>query len=242
MSSTSVDPPLKRPPIIPLSPALEQDVWRMNPWWKDELLDIPPLRRHLVVEIHRKLDIRLAPIAVVRGQIVMSTDPPDLVGGYLAGTLTDDEQRRLLEAALTDQALFDELTAAEPLRQLLAEPALRRQLHASAVERPGIRERIAAWLRPPARWALAGGLAAGTTVELSGTIRVGALRLQSGNRFSAAPHPGPLPGPRSSRAEMPRPGRGDRRRRGEGSGYGARCCGGPIFEIGQDCERAYVEL
>ncbi|MCP4663118.1 MAG: AAA family ATPase, partial [bacterium] len=39
----------------------------MNPWWKDELLDIPPLRRHLVVEIHRKLELRLAPIAVVRG-------------------------------------------------------------------------------------------------------------------------------------------------------------------------------
>ncbi len=97
----------------------------------------------------------------------MSTDPRDLVGGYLAGTLTDDEQRRLLEAALTDQALFDELTAAEPLRQLLAEPALRLELHASAVERPGIRERIAAWLRPPARWALAGGLAAGLVAVLA---------------------------------------------------------------------------
>lgn len=40
----------------------------MNPWWEGKSLPVlPPTRRHLVGAIHRRLDIRVAPIVVVRG-------------------------------------------------------------------------------------------------------------------------------------------------------------------------------
>jgi hypothetical protein len=51
-----------------------------------------------------------------------------LVGGYSAGNLTPQEEERLLEAALQDQALFDELMEQQPLRELLADPQVRREL------------------------------------------------------------------------------------------------------------------
>ncbi len=90
----------------------------------------------------------------------MNVDPRDLVGGYTAGILTAEERRRLLEAALTDQGIFDELAEDEELRQLLAQPAVRRELIDALAEPPGMLDRIRAWFAPPARWATAGGLAA----------------------------------------------------------------------------------
>lgn len=90
----------------------------------------------------------------------MNVDPRDLLGGYTAGILTGEEQRRLLEAALADQKIFDELAEDEELRQLLAQPAVRRELIAALATPPGILDRIRAWFAPPARWAMAGGLAA----------------------------------------------------------------------------------
>ncbi len=59
-------PPLDFPPTR-LSPELERDLKRLNPWWQGELPDVSPIRRHLVAEIHRRLRIALAPIIVVRG-------------------------------------------------------------------------------------------------------------------------------------------------------------------------------
>ncbi|MCP4659379.1 MAG: DUF4384 domain-containing protein, partial [bacterium] len=90
----------------------------------------------------------------------MNVDPRDLLGGYTAGILTDEEQRRLLEAALTDQEIFDELAEDEELRQLLAQPAVRRELIDALAEPPTVLDRIRAWFAPPPRWAMAGGLAA----------------------------------------------------------------------------------
>jgi predicted AAA+ superfamily ATPase len=59
-------PPLNFPPAR-LAPELERDIQRLNPWWQGELPALPPIRRHLVAEIHRRLDLDLAPIVVVRG-------------------------------------------------------------------------------------------------------------------------------------------------------------------------------
>nr|WP_320131717.1 hypothetical protein [uncultured Holophaga sp.] len=55
-------------------------------------------------------------------------DPEYLLGGYATGTLTPDERRRLLEAALADQALFDALMDEEALHELLADPRTRKRL------------------------------------------------------------------------------------------------------------------
>jgi predicted AAA+ superfamily ATPase len=58
---------LKLPPIQ-LPEALVNDLRRMNPWWGGSSLPVlPPTRRHLVDQIHRRLELRLAPAVVVRG-------------------------------------------------------------------------------------------------------------------------------------------------------------------------------
>jgi predicted AAA+ superfamily ATPase len=45
-----------------------RDLRRMNPWWEDgQAPPLPTTRRHLVRQMHRRLDMRLAPAVVVRG-------------------------------------------------------------------------------------------------------------------------------------------------------------------------------
>ena len=45
-----------------------RDLQRMNPWWEGKSLPVlPATRRHLVGAIHKRLQVRLAPIVVVRG-------------------------------------------------------------------------------------------------------------------------------------------------------------------------------
>jgi len=57
-----------RRPSIALPDALVSDLWRMNPWWEGGSLPLlPPTRRYLVDQIHRRLQLRLAPAVVVRG-------------------------------------------------------------------------------------------------------------------------------------------------------------------------------
>ena len=83
-----------------------------------------------------------------------------LVGGYATGTLTAEERRTLLEAALRDQDLFNELARDQPLRDLLEDPLVRRQLLDALEEKPSLAAVLNIWLRRPATWAVAGGLAA----------------------------------------------------------------------------------
>lgn len=53
---------------LSLSAPLVQDLRRMNPWWEGKPLPaLPQTRRHLVGQIHRRLELRLAPVVVVRG-------------------------------------------------------------------------------------------------------------------------------------------------------------------------------
>lgn len=55
-------------PALNLRDALVQDLRRMNPWWENRSMPVLPVtRRHLVRQIHRRLELRLAPAVVVRG-------------------------------------------------------------------------------------------------------------------------------------------------------------------------------
>jgi hypothetical protein len=84
-----------------------------------------------------------------------------LLGGYAAGTLTEEERRALFEAALTDQDLFNELAHEQALKELLEEPGARRQLLTALEEKPALIERFRAWLSRPVAWVAAGSLAVG---------------------------------------------------------------------------------
>ena len=75
---------------------------------------------------------------------MMPDDIRDLLGRYSTGSLTADEQKRLFDAALDDQELFDELAREDEIKQMLAEP--------------GVRDRLIRALEPPKRrvpWVLA---------------------------------------------------------------------------------------
>jgi predicted AAA+ superfamily ATPase len=51
-----------------LADSLTLDLRRMNPWWEGRPLPVlPPTRRHLVGQMQRRLELRLAPALVVRG-------------------------------------------------------------------------------------------------------------------------------------------------------------------------------
>lgn len=77
---------------------------------------------------------------------MMPDDIRDLLGRYATGSLTAGEQKRLFDAALDDQELFDELAREDELKQMFDEP--------------GVRDRLIRALEPPKRrvpwfWALA---------------------------------------------------------------------------------------
>jgi hypothetical protein len=53
---------------LTLPSELIEDLRRQNPWWEGHALpELPPHHRHLVGQIHRRLEWKLAPIVVVRG-------------------------------------------------------------------------------------------------------------------------------------------------------------------------------
>jgi len=69
-----------------------------------------------------------------------------LMGGYATGTLTPEERQALFEAALEDQALFDELALEQPLEELLSNPAARAHVLAALDDEP------LPWNRRVGRW------------------------------------------------------------------------------------------
>jgi hypothetical protein len=68
-----------------------------------------------------------------------------LLSGYSAGILTKEERQELFRAALEDQEVYDALASEQPLRTLLEQPAVRREL-LEALERRGWGERLTGWL------------------------------------------------------------------------------------------------
>jgi hypothetical protein len=86
-----------------------------------------------------------------------------LLGGYATNSLTEAERKALFEAALDDQELFDALQQEEALKELLADPASRNQIHRALIEAPVSRP-VRAWFSEARLW---GGLA--------GTVAAAAL-------------------------------------------------------------------
>lgn len=74
----------------------------------------------------------------------MRVDIEAWLSGYGADTLTPEEERRLALAALEDQEVFDALAEEQVLRELLSQPAARRELLA-ALARPTLSQRMQRW-------------------------------------------------------------------------------------------------
>ena len=69
-----------------LPPDLVTDLHLHNPWWaNDPMLPQPPVRRHLVAQIRRRLDAEIAPIVAVRGprQVGKTTAQLQIIGDLL---------------------------------------------------------------------------------------------------------------------------------------------------------------
>jgi len=96
-----------------------------------------------------------------------------LLGGFAADTLTAEEKRRLYAAALQDQQLFNALADEQALKELLADPAVRRRLlEALRNTTPSPTGRSLPWLtwfRRPANLALAGGFTVAVFAVVLGT-------------------------------------------------------------------------
>ena len=60
--------------------------------------------------------------------VMLGTDLRELLGGYAVGAISASEGRRLHEAALEDQTLFDALAEEDLLREALADRAFREQV------------------------------------------------------------------------------------------------------------------
>lgn len=107
-----------------------------------------------------------------------SDDILDLIGRYATGSLTAEEQKRLFDAALDDQELFEQLVREQDMKQLL--------------DQPGARDRMIRALEPPRRktgWIF--GVAA--TVALSVALVAFLLR------------PAPKPAEQVAVAKIPAP-------------------------------------
>lgn len=97
-------------------------------------------------------------------------DLDKLLGGFAADTLTPEEQARLYSAALADQQLFDALADEQALKELLADPAVRRRLlQALNQTSTGDTATWLDWFRRSSGLAWAGGLAATVVAVVLGT-------------------------------------------------------------------------
>src|SRR5215210_6875568 len=95
-----------------------------------------------------------------------------LLGGFATETLTPEERRLLFTAALRDQQLFNALADEEALKELLADPAVRRRLLEAVTRTDTSASGGSSWLdwfRGPAGLAFAGGLAAAVFAVILGT-------------------------------------------------------------------------
>ncbi len=88
-----------------------------------------------------------------------------ILGGYATDTLTEEENRQLMEAALHDQALFDALADEEALKALLNDPQARQRILVSLEESQktlwvaSSHSSWFRWLRQPSSLAWAGSIA-----------------------------------------------------------------------------------
>jgi len=92
-------------------------------------------------------------------------DIEKLIGGYATGTLSEDERRKLFEAALDDQDLFNALHGEHALKQLLDDPVSREMVRRAAAEpvpQSGNPRFLRRWI-----WAAAASAAAAAVLVVS---------------------------------------------------------------------------
>lgn len=99
-------------------------------------------------------------------------DLEKLLGGFAADTLTPEEKQALYTAALQDQQLFNALTDEQALKELLADPVVRRRLlqalKQTSTSGAGGSFSWLDWFRRPAGLAFAGGLSAAALAVVLG--------------------------------------------------------------------------
>jgi len=125
-------------------------------------------------------------------------DLEKLLGGFAADTLTPDERERLFSAALHDQQLFNVMADEQALKELLADPAVRRRLLQALADHstPSDSRSWFSWLRRPAGLVAAGGLAAALFALALGTkVYQDSLRQAARSATTEDPTPAAAPVP-----------------------------------------------
>jgi len=137
-------------------------------------------------------------------------DLEKLLGGFAADTLTPEEKQALYTAALQDQQLFNALTDEQALKELLADPVVRRKLlralQQTSTSGAGGSLSWLDWFRRPAGLAFAGGLAAAVFAVVLGTkIYQESLKqaAQSVSTEDAKPAAPPTPAPSTAQPALP---------------------------------------
>ncbi len=130
-------------------------------------------------------------------------DLEKLLGGFAADTLMPEERIRLYTAAMQDQQLFNAMADEQALKELLADPLVRRRL-LQALQKPvpsdaGGSSSWWNWIRRPAGLALAGGVAVAIVAVAFGTK----IYLETLDRAAqpVATEKAHAPGPQASPAE-----------------------------------------
>lgn len=134
----------------------------------------------------------------------------ELLGGFAADTLTEEERTVLYTAALQDQELFNALADEQALKELLADPVVRRRLLRALSQRDASGAGSSpSWLdrfRRPAGLAWAGGLAAAAFAVVLGTkVYQDSLRHAAPSVATEETGPSLLPAPAPPAAQPPSP-------------------------------------
>ncbi|HSP69354.1 MAG TPA: hypothetical protein VLN48_16625 [Bryobacteraceae bacterium] len=123
-------------------------------------------------------------------------DVRKLLGGYATGSLSEAERKLLLDAALEDQELFDELAGEHVLKEILEEPGARQRLLAALEQKSAV-----VWWSRPWPW-----MTAAVTVAIAIIVVVSqrippppqeiAQVMKTAEPVAAPPPPQPAPAPR----------------------------------------------
>ena len=112
-----------------------------------------------------------------------------LLGGYATNSLTESERQALYEAALEDQELFNALQDEQTLKELLADPVSRAQIHQTLVTPASTRAPF--WSRPWTWGGVVGAVAA--TVLILAVLRTTPPQHQTVSYMKSAPAPPVVP-------------------------------------------------
>lgn len=102
-----------------LSLELNFDLARLNPWWKgDAMRNLPETRRHLVFQIKKRFEYKIAPIIVVRGsrQIGKTTACEQIISDFLSEGI---EPERIFRVQFDEVKAIKNKDYSEPILRLV---------------------------------------------------------------------------------------------------------------------------